>query len=209
MNLSTATRTSNASTADTAAGGTVRPDVLGPDALRPDVLGPDAVRPDAVRPGDVQGVLVAMLPVSDLAVSAAWYRDLLGLRYRREFERDGRVTGCALGSDAGWAVSLRLRSTTQATADLRGEHPLIFGVPDLAALERIRTHAERLGYYPTTGEHGDGVWVEVIDPDGICTRFVMLTGDWTRFTGVSFDADGSASFYSDPQLALAGSLAAD
>ncbi|MFI7708744.1 VOC family protein [Nonomuraea sp. NPDC049480] len=37
-----------------------------------------------------------MLPVSDLASSAAWYRDLLGLEYAREFERDGVVTGCAL-----------------------------------------------------------------------------------------------------------------
>ncbi|MDT3443898.1 VOC family protein [Pseudofrankia sp. BMG5.37] len=155
-----------------------------------------------LQPGDITGVLVAMLPVSDLAVSVAWYRDLLGMHYRREFSRDGVVTGCALGSDAGFAISFRLRSTTAGTADLRGEHPIILNVPDPDALARIRAHAERLGYNPVAGEHADGTWVEVIDPDGISTRFIHGTGDWSRFTGVAFHPGGEATFYPSPRLIL-------
>lgn len=146
------------------------------------------------------GVLVAMLPVTDLAVSAAWYRDLLGMTYVREFEHGGLVTGCLLyDQQAGYGVSLRLRSTTAGQADLRGEHPLIFGVADGDALERLRRHAAGLGYDPTSGEHGDGRWVEVIDPDGIATRFVCPTTRSLRFIGVHVS---SGAEYDQPLLAL-------
>ena len=38
---------------------------------------------------DILGVVVVAIPVSDLARSAAWYRDLLDLQYVREFgDRD-------------------------------------------------------------------------------------------------------------------------
>lgn len=36
------------------------------------------------------------MPVSDLATSAGWYRDLLDLEYVREFSEGESVTGCAL-----------------------------------------------------------------------------------------------------------------
>ena len=144
---------------------------------------------------DLTGIITAMIPVSDLATSAAWYRDLLGLEYMREFRRADLVTGCGLGHPAnGWGLALRLRSTTAGEADLRGEHPVIFGVPDLAALERIRAHADALGYAPTGGVHADAHWVEVIDPDGIAVRFGVLVRRWTEFVGVQ-DMTG---FYTEP-----------
>jgi catechol 2,3-dioxygenase-like lactoylglutathione lyase family enzyme len=152
---------------------------------------------------DVQGVLVAMLPVSDLARSAAFYRDLLGLRYRREFSRGGVVTGCALGAPGdAYALSLRRRDTTPGRADLRDEHPLIFRVPDRAALDRVYAHAERLGFAPTRGEHPDAAYVEVRDPDGICTRFGVAKRAWDAFDGVRIAADGTVGTYPDPLLPI-------
>ncbi|HET6937514.1 MAG TPA: VOC family protein, partial [Nocardioides sp.] len=64
---------------------------------------------------DVLGIVQVTIPVSDLARSSAWYRDLLGLEYVREFVGDGQVTGTALADwDARYLVALRLRSTTAA-----------------------------------------------------------------------------------------------
>lgn len=153
---------------------------------------------------NTNGILVAMLPVTDLAASAAWYRDLLGLEYLREFERGGVVTGCALYDPQGrYGISLRLRSTTPGRPDLRGEHPVIIGVPDGAALERVRDHAARLGYQPTSGEHGDGSFVEVIDPDGIGLRFVFPNSERDRsFTGLHVCDDGPIRQYDEPLLQL-------
>lgn len=152
---------------------------------------------------DIQGVLVAMLPVSDLARSAVFYRDLLGLTYRREFSRDGVVTGCAFVAPGGaYALSLRRRDTTPGRADLRAEHPLIFRVPDRAALDRVQAHAERLGFAPTWGAHADAEYVEVVDPDGICTRFAVASRPWDHFAGVEFAADGTVREYDEPRLAV-------
>ena len=162
--------------------------------------------PSTFRPHDVQGVLVAMLPVGDLARSAAFYRDLLGLEYRREFSRAGVVTGCALGApDGSYAIALRHRDTTPGRADLRDEHPLIMRVPDRAALDRIFAHARRLGLGPTRGEHLDAAWVEVRDPDGIGIRFGVATRPWDTFAGLRYEADGSGSPYDTPVLPIPSS----
>ena len=70
------------------------------------------------------------MPGTDLARSAAFYRDLLALTYAREFGDGATVTGCALADfDAGYMLALRRRDTTAGHADLRGEHPIIVGVP--------------------------------------------------------------------------------
>jgi catechol 2,3-dioxygenase-like lactoylglutathione lyase family enzyme len=154
-----------------------------------------------MEPEDIQGVLVAMLPVTDLARSAAFYRDLLGLTYRREFSRAGVVTGCALVAPGGaYAVSLRRRDTTPGRADLRAEHPLIFRVPDRAALDRVQANAERHGLAPTRGAHADAEYVEVVDPDGICTRFAVALRPWDAFAGAEFTADGTVREYGEPVL---------
>lgn len=162
-----------------------------------------AGRRAVTQPGEVTGIAVAMLPVSDLAVSAAWYRDLLGLEYAREFRNDdGLVTGCALADfRTGYMISFRLRSATAGRPDLRGEHPIIVAVPDRPALDRIRARAAALGYRPTSGEHLDAAWVEVVDPDGIATRFAFPTFP-KRFVGARFHRDGRTSLYEAPHLSL-------
>jgi catechol 2,3-dioxygenase-like lactoylglutathione lyase family enzyme len=155
--------------------------------------------------GDVLGIVVASLPVTDLARSAAWYRDLLGLDYVREFGDDERVTGCALADfRAHYMIALRLGSTTQGRADLRGEHPIILEVRDADAAERLRRRASALGVPHTHGSHADGTWTEFVDPDGICLRIVHDASGPHTFLGVRTDAAGTVDLYSTPRLTLPG-----
>jgi catechol 2,3-dioxygenase-like lactoylglutathione lyase family enzyme len=139
---------------------------------------------------EITGIVAASLPVSDLARSAVFYRDLLGLTYAREFFDGHTVTGCALADfDHGFMITLRRRD-----ADLRGEHPIIVAVPDRATLERIRQRITAAGYAPVAGEHADAAWLEVVDPDGMALRFAVPTAK-PHFFGVTPDG-----FYDTPRL---------
>jgi len=152
---------------------------------------------------DLLGIVVVSLPVTDLARSAAWYRDLLDLAYVREFADDKQVTGCALADfTARYMIALRLRSTTPGRADLRGEHPIILEARDAAAAHRVRDRATSLGIGHTSGSHADGTWTEFADPDGICLRIVHDAAGPQTFIGVRFAAGSEPSFYDRPRLAL-------
>ena len=146
---------------------------------------------------DITGIVQATLAVNDLARSAAFYRDVLGLTYAREFGDADRVTGCALADfDRGYAIALRRRDSTQGGGDMRGEHPVIVSVPDGPALDRVFGRLAAQGFQPTRGEHADAAWVEVVDPDGICTRFAVAHAK-PEFFGVLPDG-----FYVTPRLEL-------
>jgi catechol 2,3-dioxygenase-like lactoylglutathione lyase family enzyme len=152
---------------------------------------------------DLLGIVVVSLPVTDLARSAAWYRDLLDLAYVREFDDGDQVTGCALADFvARYMIALRLRSTTLGRADLRGEHPVILEARDAAAADRVRDRATVLGIPHTSGTHADGTWTEFTDPDGICLRIVHSAAGTEDFLGVRFTPDGGTTFYAEPRLAL-------
>lgn len=149
------------------------------------------------EPTGVTGIAAVSLPVSDLARSAAFYRDLLGLSYAREFTDGSMVTGCALADfAAGYMISLRRRDTTEGHADLRGEHPIIVAVPDLRTLDAIRRRLAADGFAPVAGSHADAAWVEVLDPDGIAVRLAVPTAK-PHFFGVTPDG-----FYDEPRLTL-------
>jgi catechol 2,3-dioxygenase-like lactoylglutathione lyase family enzyme len=153
--------------------------------------------------GGLTGILAASVPVSDLARSAAWYRDLLDLDYVREFGDDDRVTGCGLVDwSAHYMIALRLRSTTAGGADLRGEHPIILEASDAAAAQRVRARAAELGVAFTTGRHADGEWTEFLDPDGIALRVVHDAAGPQSFLGVRWTRDGGSEFYGSPRLDL-------
>jgi catechol 2,3-dioxygenase-like lactoylglutathione lyase family enzyme len=154
-------------------------------------------------PGDILGIVQATIPVSDLARSAAWYRDLLGLVYVREFTGERGVTGCALADwRARYLIALRLRSDTEGMADLRGEHPVVLEALDPEAAERIRRRASAHGIDSTGGTHADGSWTEFVDPDGIAVRIVHSAAGPATFLGVDLATDTSAAFYDTPRLML-------
>jgi len=150
----------------------------------------------------IRGILQVTVPVSDLARSAAFYRDLLGLRYVREFGDGTTITGCALADfDARYLIALRRRDTLAAgPADLRGEHPVIVETTSAAAADRIRARARERGVPSTSGTHADATWIEFLDPDGIAVRVVHTATATESFLGVEFGPDGSQSFYDTPQL---------
>ena len=143
------------------------------------------------------GIVQASLAVSDLARSAAFYRDALGLAYAREFSDGSQITGCALADfDTGFLIALRRRDTTLGGGDMRGEHPVIVGVAGRPVLDRIFDRLRAQGFGPTRGEHADAAWVEIVDPDGICTRFAVAHAK-PEFFGVRPDG-----FYATPRLRL-------
>jgi catechol 2,3-dioxygenase-like lactoylglutathione lyase family enzyme len=146
---------------------------------------------------DITGIVQVSLAVSDLTRSAAFYRDALGLTYAREFGDADQVSGCALADfDSGYLIALRRRDTTQGGGDMRGEHPVIVGVADRPALDAIFDRLAGRGFDPARGEHADAAWVEVVDPDGICTRFAVAHAK-PEFFGVL-----PGGFYATPRLEL-------
>lgn len=152
---------------------------------------------------DLTGIVVVSVPVTDLTRSAAWYRDLLGLAYVREFGDDDSVTGCAL---ADWAahymIALRLRTATAGHADLRGEHPIIVEAADGAAAQRVRARAEALGIPSTSGRHSDDEWIEFLDPDGIALRVIHGAAGPHSFLGVRSTPPDGWELYDTPRLTL-------
>ena len=150
----------------------------------------------------LRGIVQATIPVSDLAHSARFYQDLLGLGYVREFGDGTTVTGCALADfNAHFFIALRRRDTLAAgEADLRGEHPVIVEAESAEAADRIRSRASRLGIPSTSGTHADGTWIEFLDPDGIALRVVHSATPTESFLGVTFEPDGTQSFYHEPRL---------
>lgn len=150
----------------------------------------------------IRGIVQATVPVSDLARSARFYQDLLGLRYVREFGTDSAVTGCALADfDARFFIALRRRDALAGgAAGLRGEHPVIVEAETSEAAERIRERASLLGIPSTSGTHADGTWIEFLDPDGIALRVVHSPTASEAFLGVIFGSHGEQSFYGEPRL---------
>lgn len=162
----------------------------------------DRTRAAAARP-ELLGIVQVTIPVSDLARSAAWYRDVLDLTYVREFSNDGEVTGCALADwRARYLIALRQRADTAGEADLRGEHPVVLEATDATSADRLRDRAAARGIGSTSGTHADGSWIEFVDPDGIAVRVVHSAGGPQTFLGVQFGEE-SATFYDTPRLELA------
>lgn len=146
------------------------------------------------------GILVAMLPADDLAVTASFYCRLFGLELRREFVADGHVTGCSLGrADRPYALNLR-SSASLGDVDLSGEHPIIWRVADQAALDRFHDHAQRLGLNPTARRHDDASLVCVVDPDGHDVLVGYPIRDWTEFVGYESGPDGYRASHRRPRL---------
>jgi catechol 2,3-dioxygenase-like lactoylglutathione lyase family enzyme len=142
------------------------------------------------------------LPVTDLARSVAWYRDLLGLRLWVEFVEDGVLRGAGLIDDHGrFAIALRERDACAGRPSLDGFDVVAFQPDAEEVLHELVARCERLGVV-----HGgirrtpDGAVLDVPDPDGTVLRFYHYTGALTGFTGVETRDGAYTGRYDVPRL---------
>lgn len=151
---------------------------------------------------DVTRIRHVKIPVSDLARSMAWYRDLLELELTHEFSEGGVVRGVSLlHRQGGFSIALRDRAVVPGSPDLEGFDPVALAVGDRATLDRLVARCDQLGIaHRAIEERVDGSVLDIPDPDGIVVRFYHLTDDLTRFLGLAFGADGGVEIYREPAL---------
>jgi len=144
------------------------------------------------------------LPVSDLARSVAWYRQLLDLRLWVEIVEDGVVRGAGLIDPQGrFNISLRDRTVCASQPDLAGFDVVAFLPASHSVLDDMRGRCERLGI-PHAGIHDTpgGAHLDIPDPDGTVLRFYHFTAPTAGFTGVEFRDGQHVSNYDTPRLRM-------
>jgi catechol 2,3-dioxygenase-like lactoylglutathione lyase family enzyme len=143
------------------------------------------------------------LPVSDLARSVAWYRELLDLRLWTEFVEDGVLVGAGLmDPEQRFAVALRDRRFCASEPVLGGFDVVAFQPSDESVLHELVERCARLGIaHPPPVRTPDGSALDIPDPDGTVLRFYHYTGLLTGFQGLEFTSDGHVTTYDTPRLA--------
>ncbi|MEV6609881.1 VOC family protein [Kutzneria sp. NPDC051319] len=133
----------------------------------------------------LRGIHHVKFPVSDLAVSRAWYEKVFGFEATLEFpDEDGVVRGVA-GTAKGLGESfLGLRENPDAAAGFRGFDPVGFGVEDRAAAEEWASHLDRLGIEHSPVIDATIGWILVFhDPDGTQIRLCSFAEHGIDQTG--------------------------
>src|SRR5688500_12719241 len=89
--------------------------------------------------GIVGGIRIrhVKIPVTDLARSVGWYRDLLELALAAEFCEEGSLRGAQLMHPSGFGIALREREYCSSTPDLTGFDVVAFELDSVAELERV------------------------------------------------------------------------
>jgi catechol 2,3-dioxygenase-like lactoylglutathione lyase family enzyme len=144
------------------------------------------------------------IPVTDLAFSAKWYRDLLDLEVAMEFEEDGEVRGVVLADrTAGFVIGLREREHCESKPVLAGFDVVGFELADRDSVNSLFRRCDECGIaHGDVHERGDyGVALDVPDPDGTVLRFIAGKHIGEGFDGLAFGA-GPPTFYDDPRLPL-------
>jgi hypothetical protein len=115
------------------------------------------------------------LPVSDLAVSRAWFAQVFDLHETMEWaDADGIVRGVAMAGIG--QLLLALREDPAAAAATRGFGFLNIGVPDETDLVGCSEHLDALGITHTQVISGaQGRLVGFHDPDGRELSFYAVT----------------------------------
>jgi catechol 2,3-dioxygenase-like lactoylglutathione lyase family enzyme len=145
------------------------------------------------------------LPVTDLARSIAFYRDLLGLRQFSEFTEDGVVRGAGLiDPQERFCVALRDRAVCAGTPRLDGFDVVAFLPATRSVLEEIMERCVRFGFrYADPHDTPAGTMLDVPDPDGTVLRFYHYTAGTDGFTGVESRDGAIVGTYPEPRLGTA------
>jgi catechol 2,3-dioxygenase-like lactoylglutathione lyase family enzyme len=142
------------------------------------------------------------LPVSDLARSVAWYRQLLDLRLWTEFVEDGVLRGAGLIDPQGrFNIALRDRAACASQPRLDGFDVLAFVPASRSVLEDMAARCDGLGVshsgiYDTPA----GPRLDVPDPDGTIVRFYNYVGPTDQFMGIEMRDGQVVGTYQTPRL---------
>lgn len=150
----------------------------------------------------IERIAQVKLPVSDLARSVAWYRDLLDLRLWAEFVEDGELRGAGLIDRGGrYNIALRDRTVCAGEPDLRGFDVVAFTPASREALDELVARCDRLGVAHRGIEtRPTGFVLDVPDPDGTVLRFYLFTAPTSGFVGVEFEGGRQVRTYDERRL---------
>ncbi|MEU4420187.1 VOC family protein [Actinoplanes sp. NPDC024001] len=142
------------------------------------------------------------LPVTDLARSVTWYRDLLGLRLWAEFLEDGVVRGAALIDPLGrFNIALRDRAVCASTPDLTGFDVVAFLPDSRSVLTGLVERCARLGIdHAGIEETPAGPRLDIPDPDGTVLRFYHFTDSTDGFIGLESRGGRPVGIYRESRL---------
>jgi catechol 2,3-dioxygenase-like lactoylglutathione lyase family enzyme len=158
-------------------------------------------QPTAERTG-LDRIAQIKLPVTDLARSVTWYRNLLGLRLWAEFVEDGVLRGAGLiDAEGRFTIALRDRTVCAGRPDLRGFDVVAFLPATRSVLDDLIGRCDRLGLtHLGVEETPAGPRLDIPDPDGTILRFYHFTGDTDRFTGIETRDGQYVGTYDTPRL---------
>jgi catechol 2,3-dioxygenase-like lactoylglutathione lyase family enzyme len=150
----------------------------------------------------LNGIAQVKLPVTDLAVSVAWYRRLLDLRLWVEIVEDDVLRGAGLIDPRGrFNISLRDRSVCASQPDLNGFDVVAFLPASRSVLDQLVARCDRLGIgHGGVVDTPGGQLLDVPDPDGTVLRFYHFTAPTDGFTGVQFRDGRHVGTYHTPRL---------
>lgn len=113
--------------------------------------------------------------VSDLEATTAFYEDVLGLSYQREFTGEDGVVNYYVGTDAGASLQFKYDPDGDGAVEPSGIDHLAFAVDDVdATFERVVDESGcDVFLEPTTFDAADRRAGFVYDPDGYVVEFVQ------------------------------------
>jgi len=149
----------------------------------------------------IDRLLQVKVPVTDVARSARWYAQLLGMRLAMEFVEEDELRGVVLVEPStGARIALRDRAHSSSNPVLAGFDLINFEMTSLQALEGFAERCDRLGIANTGVHHFDGgAGMDVPDPDGTALRFHFAPGR-PPFVGFRMDPHGGHDAYDQPRL---------
>jgi catechol 2,3-dioxygenase-like lactoylglutathione lyase family enzyme len=126
----------------------------------------------------IAGIHHLKLPVSDLAVSRAWYERVLGFEVAFEFpDDDGIVRGLAGTVPGLGEVRIALRQHPDAARGIAGFDPVCFAIADHEAAQAWAHWLDEQGVKRSPVVEATSGWgVGFADPDGIELRLYSLAG---------------------------------